>query len=61
MMSAHTLATTPAEERKRQEAIFELITTEYTFLHNMQCVVEASMMEVSFAKVDLCYRHFVIL
>ncbi|RKP06083.1 Dbl homology domain-containing protein [Thamnocephalis sphaerospora] len=40
-VTAHTLATMSDDERKRQETIFELITTEHSFLRSMQGVVEA--------------------
>lgn len=36
------LATIPAEERRRQEAIYELITTESTYLRDLQLIVNVS-------------------
>ncbi|RKP24942.1 hypothetical protein SYNPS1DRAFT_29314 [Syncephalis pseudoplumigaleata] len=39
-VSAHTLATMDEQERKRQEAIFELIITEHVFLRNMVTITE---------------------
>lgn len=38
-MDKHELAAMSAEERKRQETIFELITTEKTYLRDLQMIM----------------------
>lgn len=38
-MDENELAAIPAEERKRQEAIYELITTEKTYIRDLQLIV----------------------
>jgi hypothetical protein len=38
-MDAKELVNVSAEERKRQEAIYELIVTERTYLHDLQLIV----------------------
>src|SRR4051812_36922887 len=40
MMDQETLGTFSQDERKRQEAIYELIQTEQTYLRDLQLIIE---------------------
>jgi hypothetical protein len=52
-MDSIELDAIPPEERKRQEAIFELIATEKTYLNDLQMIINVKCLCVSNTKIEI--------
>lgn len=50
---------TPAQERKRQECIYELIHTEQDFVRDLQYVHNVSLLDLSSVQLSLM-SHFLL-
>ena len=57
LLSQDTLEGIPANERKRQEAIFELINTEAAYVRDLQLIVEVSFIFFSLLKKERLLRY----